>query len=72
MTTMRVGKLGPSTAMMPIASKMNGKASWASASVMMMLSVQPPRKPARSPRLAPTIPPTTTAASPTSSETRAP
>src|SRR5215831_10856728 len=72
MTTIRVGKLGPSTAMMPIASRMNGNASWASASVMIMLSVQPPRKPATSPRVAPTSPPTMTAAKPTSKDTRAP
>src|SRR6266540_4448736 len=72
MTTISVGKLGPSTAMIPIASRMKGNASWASASVMIMLSVQPPRKPARRPSVAPTIPPTTTAAKPTSSETRAP
>src|SRR5437867_3734004 len=51
---------------------MKGNASWASASVMIMVSVQPPRKPARRPSVAPTIPPTTTAAKPTSSETRAP
>src|SRR5206468_3538095 len=61
MTTMRVGKLGPSTAMIPMASRMNGNASWASASVMIMLSVQPPRKPATRPRVAPTSPPTITA-----------
>src|SRR5213594_1454650 len=72
MTTISVGKLGPSTAMIPIASRMKGNASWASASVMIIVSVQPPRKPARRPSVAPTIPPTTTAAKPTSSETRAP
>ncbi len=72
MTTISVGKLGPSTAMIPIASRMNGNASWASASVMITLSVHPPRKPARSPSVAPTSPPTTTAANPTSSDTRAP
>ena len=38
MTTISVGNDGPSTAMMPMASRMNGKASWASASVMMALS----------------------------------
>src|SRR3989454_321035 len=72
MTRISVGKLGPSTAMIPIASRMKGNASWASASVMIMLSAQPPRTPARRPSVAPTIPPTTTAAKPTSSETRAP
>src|SRR6266478_6327755 len=72
MTTISVGKLGPSTAMIPIASRMKGNASWASASVMIMVSVQPPQKPARRPSVAPTIPPTTTAAKPTSSEIRAP
>src|SRR2546427_5227560 len=72
MTTISVGKLGPSTAMIRTASRMKGNASWASASVMIMVSVQPPRKPARRPSVAPTIPPTTTAAKPTSSETRAP
>ena len=69
---MSVGKLGPSTAMMPIASRMTGNASCASASVMITLSAKPPRKPATIPSVAPTAPPTSTAASPTTSETRAP
>ncbi len=43
MTTTSVGKLGPSTAMMPMASRMNGNASWASATVMITVSTQPPR-----------------------------
>ena len=72
MTTISVGKLGPSTAMIPIASRMNGKANCASASVMITLSVTPPRNPAVIPSVAPTTPPTTTAARPTTSETRAP
>ncbi len=72
MTTMSVGKLGPSTAMIPMASRMKGKASWASATVMITVSVQPPRKPARSPSAEPTRPPTSTAAKPTRSDTREP
>ena len=58
--------------MIPIASRMKGNASCASATVMIVLSVQPPRKPATTPSVAPIRPPTTTAAKPTSSETRAP
>src|SRR5207247_177056 len=58
MTRISVGKLGPSTAMMPMASKMNGKASWASASVMTTVSSQPRRKPATTPSAEPTSPPT--------------
>jgi hypothetical protein len=69
---MSVGKLGPSTAMMPMASRMNGKASWASASVMITVSVMPRRKPAAIPSVAPMRTPITTAESPTVSETRAP
>ena len=72
MTTMSVGKLGPSTAMMPMASRMKGKASWASATVMITVSVQPPLKPARSPSAEPMRPPTSTAAKPTMSDTREP
>src|SRR3989338_5907265 len=71
MTTTSGGKEGPSTAMIPMASRMKGKASWASASVMMMLSAQPPRKPATMPSTEPMAPPTSTAAKPTSSDTRA-
>src|SRR5882672_4743025 len=58
--------------MMPMASRMKGKASCASASVMIALSIQPPRKPATIPSVAPIRPPTTTAAKPTSSDTKAP
>src|SRR5580765_1090705 len=58
--------------MIPIARRMNGNASWASASVMIILSVQPPRNPASNPSEAPRSPPTTTAAKPTSRDTRAP
>src|SRR5437867_706536 len=36
--------------MIPIASRTNGKASWASATVMMTASSRPPPKPARRPR----------------------
>ena len=72
MTTISVEKLGPSTAMMPMASRMNGNASWASATVMIALSSQPPRNPATSPSADPTRPPTSTAAKPTSSEMRDP
>ena len=58
--------------MIPMASRMNGNASWASATVMITVSVQPPRKPAESPSAEPTRPPTSTAAKPTRSDTREP
>ncbi|PYO37729.1 MAG: hypothetical protein DMD86_02265 [Candidatus Rokuibacteriota bacterium] len=72
MTTISVGKLGPSTAMIPIARRTNGKASWASATVMMTASSRPPPKPARRPSADPSRPPTTTAEKPTTSDTREP
>ena len=58
--------------MIPMARRMNGNASWASASVMMASSSQPPRNPATRPSVPPTSPPTATAAKPTTSDTRVP
>ena len=58
--------------MMPMASRMNGKASWASASVMMIASMRPRLKPAAIPSADPSTPPTTTAEKPITSETREP
>ena len=58
MTTTRVGKLGPSTAMMPMASRMNGNASCASATVM-MIGVHAPAAEAR--RRAPSAEPSSAA-----------
>jgi hypothetical protein len=58
--------------MMPMASRMNGKASWASASVMIAASTRPLAKPAASPAAEPSTPPTSTAAKPITSETREP
>ena len=55
--------------MMPMASRMNGKASWASATVMMTASTRPPAKPARMPSADPSRPPTTTAEKPITSDT---
>ena len=68
----RFGNDGPSTAMMPIASRMNGKASWASATVITISSTHPPRKPATSPSSPPIAPPSATAAKPIVSDTRVP
>ncbi len=58
--------------MMPMASRMNGKASCASATVMMTASRRPRLKPAASPAAEPSTPPTSTAAKPITSETREP
>ena len=68
----RLGNDGPSTAMIPIASRMNGNASWASATVITISSTHPPRNPATSPSRPPTMPPTATAANPIVSDTRVP
>jgi hypothetical protein len=71
-TTTSVGKLGPRTAMIPMASRTKGKASWASAMVMMIASRRPRLKPATRPAAEPSTPPMITAAKPTTSETRDP
>ena len=58
--------------MMPMASRMNGNASCASATVMMTASRRPRLKPATSPAAEPSRPPTSTAENPITSDTRDP
>ena len=58
--------------MIPIASRMNGNASCASAIVMMIASMRPRLKPAASPAAEPSTPPTRTAEKPITSDTREP
>jgi hypothetical protein len=72
MTMMMLRRLGPRTPITAIASRMNGKASWMSASRIRKSSTRPPKYPATSPVIIPSTPEISTAARPTTSAIREP